>query len=65
MEQALMLAEPEGAYRASSTAGPPVRSAMTMHGAPDQPSAGFAGRVLERFDGQPPRGLSHRRPGLR
>jgi LuxR family transcriptional regulator, maltose regulon positive regulatory protein len=55
IEQALLLAEPEGAYRVFLDGGPSVRSAMTVLVPPTSRSAGFAGRVLERFDGQPPR----------
>ena len=55
IEQALLLAEPEGAYRVFLDGGPPVRSAMTVLVPPTSRCAGFAGRVLERFDGQPPR----------
>ncbi|HMH91953.1 MAG TPA: LuxR C-terminal-related transcriptional regulator [Streptosporangiaceae bacterium] len=55
IEQALLLAEPEGAYRVFLDGGPPVRSAMTVLVPPTSRCAGFAGRVLERFGGQPPR----------
>jgi LuxR family transcriptional regulator, maltose regulon positive regulatory protein len=55
IERALLLAEPEGAYRVFLDGGPPVRSAMTVLVPPTSRCAGFAGRVLERFDGQPPR----------
>jgi LuxR family maltose regulon positive regulatory protein len=55
VEQALVLAEPEGAFRVFLDGGPAVRSAMTVLVPPTSPCAGFAGRVLERFDGQPPR----------
>jgi LuxR family maltose regulon positive regulatory protein len=55
IEQALLLAEPEGAYRVFLDGGPSVRSAMTVLVPPTSRCAGFAGRVLERFDGQPPR----------
>ncbi|MGH3276976.1 MAG: LuxR C-terminal-related transcriptional regulator [Streptosporangiaceae bacterium] len=55
IEQALLLAEPEGAYRVFLDCGPAVRSAMTVLVAPTSRCAGFAGRVLERFDAQPPR----------
>jgi LuxR family transcriptional regulator, maltose regulon positive regulatory protein len=55
LEQALTLAEPEGAYRAFLDAGAAVRSAMTVLIAPTSRHAGFAGRILERFDAQTPR----------
>jgi LuxR family maltose regulon positive regulatory protein len=55
IEQALLLAEPQGAYRVFLDGGPAVRSAMTVLVPPTSRCAGFAGRVLERFDGQPPR----------
>jgi LuxR family maltose regulon positive regulatory protein len=55
LEQALTLAEPEGAYRAFLDAGAAVRSAMTVLIAPTSRHAGFAGRILERFDAQAPR----------
>ncbi len=55
IEQALSLAEPDGAYRVFLDGGPAVRSAMTVLVPPTSGSAGFAGRVLERFDGQVPR----------
>ncbi len=50
-----MLAEPDGAYRAFLDGGQAVRSAMTVLVPPTSASAGFAGRILERFDGQLPR----------
>jgi LuxR family transcriptional regulator, maltose regulon positive regulatory protein len=55
IEQALALAEPDGAYRAFLDGGPAVRSAMTVLVPPTSGCAGFAGRILERFDGQLPR----------
>ncbi len=55
LEQALTLAEPEGAYRAFLDSGAAVRSAMTVLIAPTSRHAGFAGRILERFDAQAPR----------
>jgi LuxR family transcriptional regulator, maltose regulon positive regulatory protein len=55
VEQALVLAEPEGAFRVFLDGGLAVRSAMTVLVPPTSRCAGFAGRVLERFDGQPPR----------
>ncbi|HEY1616752.1 MAG TPA: LuxR C-terminal-related transcriptional regulator [Streptosporangiaceae bacterium] len=67
IEQALGLAEPDGAYRVFLDGGPAVRSAMTVLVPPTSGSAGFAGRVLERFDGQVPRhaaGPGHSEPPL-
>ena len=55
VEQALVLAEPGGAYRVFLDGGPAVRSAMTVLVPPTSRCAGFAGRILERFDGQGPR----------
>jgi LuxR family maltose regulon positive regulatory protein len=55
LEQALALAEPDGAYRAFLDAGATVRSAMTVLIPPTSRHAGFAGRILERFDAQAPR----------
>ncbi len=54
-EQALALAEPERAYRVFLDGGASVRSAVTVLVPPTSWQAGFAGRVLERFDGQSPR----------
>ena len=56
LEQALALAEPDGAYRAFLDGGAAVRSAMTVLIPPTSRHAGFAGRILERFDAQTPRG---------
>ena len=55
LEQALALAEPDGAYRAFLDGGASVRSAMTVLIPPTSRHAGFAGRILERFDAQAPR----------
>jgi LuxR family maltose regulon positive regulatory protein len=55
VEQALVLAEPEGACRIFLDGGPGVRSAMTVLVPPTSRCAGFAGRILERFDAQLPR----------
>ncbi len=55
LEQALALAEPDDACRVFLDAGQPVRSAITVLVPPTSRSAGFAGRILERFDTQ----LSH------
>jgi LuxR family maltose regulon positive regulatory protein len=51
-EAALALAEPEGAYRAFLDGGSCVRTAITVLVPPTSRYAGFAGRVLERFEGQ-------------
>ena len=55
LEDALALAEPDAAYRAFLDGGAAVRSAMTVLIPPTSRHAGFAGRILERFDGQAPR----------
>lgn len=52
LEQALALAEPQGAYRVFLDGGSAVRSALTVLIPPTSRYAGFAGRVLERFDAQ-------------
>jgi len=54
LEQALALAEPDDACRVFLDAGHPVRSAITVLVPPTSRSAGFAGRILERFDTQMP-----------
>jgi LuxR family maltose regulon positive regulatory protein len=54
-EQALGLAEPQGAYRVFLDGGPAVRAAVTVLVPPTSRYAGFAGRVLERFDSCAPR----------
>jgi LuxR family transcriptional regulator, maltose regulon positive regulatory protein len=54
LEQALALAEPDDACRVFLDAGQPVRSAVTVLVPPTSRSAGFAGRILERFDTQLP-----------
>jgi LuxR family maltose regulon positive regulatory protein len=54
LEQALALAEPDDACRVFLDAGQPVRSAITVLVPPTSRSAGFAGRILERFDTQLP-----------
>lgn len=53
--EALGLAEPEGAYRVFLDGGLAVRSAVTVLVPPTSRYAGFAGRVLERFDSCGPR----------
>jgi LuxR family transcriptional regulator, maltose regulon positive regulatory protein len=55
VEEALGLAGPEGAYRVFLDGGAAVRSAVTVLVPPASPHAGFAGRVLERFDSCGPR----------
>jgi LuxR family transcriptional regulator, maltose regulon positive regulatory protein len=55
VEQALALAEPERAYRVFLDGGASVRSAVTVLVPPTNRQAGFAGRILERFDAQSPR----------
>jgi LuxR family maltose regulon positive regulatory protein len=52
LERALALGEPERAYRAFLDGGQAVRSTMTVLVPPTSRYAGFAGRVLERFDAQ-------------
>jgi LuxR family maltose regulon positive regulatory protein len=54
LERALALAEPDDASRVFLDAGQPVRSAITVLVPPTSRSAGFAGRILERFDTQLP-----------
>jgi LuxR family transcriptional regulator, maltose regulon positive regulatory protein len=55
LQQALALAEPDDACQAFLDAGHPARSAITVLVPATSSSAGFAGRVLERFDTQLPR----------
>jgi LuxR family transcriptional regulator, maltose regulon positive regulatory protein len=52
---ALALAEPEEACGPFVAAGPQVRSALTVLVSPSSRCAGFAGRILDRFDGRLPR----------
>jgi LuxR family maltose regulon positive regulatory protein len=52
MEQALCLAEPDGACRVFLDGGAAVRSAMTVLIPPTSRHARFAGRILERFEAQ-------------
>ncbi len=49
---ALALAEPEEACGPFVAAGPPVRSALTVLVSPSSRGAGFASRILDRFDGR-------------
>ena len=53
--EALGLAEPEGAYRVFLDGGHAVRSAVTVLVPPTSRYAGFAERVLERFEAYGPR----------
>jgi LuxR family maltose regulon positive regulatory protein len=55
LAEALGLAEPEGAYRVFLDGGLAVRSAITVLVPPTSRYAGFAGRLLERFDSSGPR----------
>jgi DNA-binding CsgD family transcriptional regulator len=55
LSQALAVAEPEDACGPFIAAGSPVRSALTVLISPSSRCAGFAGRVLDRFDGRAPR----------
>jgi LuxR family transcriptional regulator, maltose regulon positive regulatory protein len=54
LEQALALAEPDDACRPFLDAGQAVRSAITVLVPPTSRCAGFASRILERFDTQLP-----------
>jgi LuxR family transcriptional regulator, maltose regulon positive regulatory protein len=54
LEQALALAEPDDACRLFLDAGQALRSAITVLVPPTSRCAGFAGRILERFDTQLP-----------
>ncbi|HEY6279567.1 MAG TPA: LuxR C-terminal-related transcriptional regulator [Streptosporangiaceae bacterium] len=54
VEQALALAEPEQAFRVFLDGGAAVRSCVTVLVPPTSRYAGFASRVLERFDAQAP-----------
>ena len=56
LEQALLLAEPENAFRPFVDGGPTVRSVLTVLIPPMSRSAGFAGKVLQRLDAQLPLG---------
>jgi len=52
LSEALALAEPEDACGPFLAAGPAVRSALTVLISPSNRCAGFAGRILDRFDGR-------------
>jgi LuxR family transcriptional regulator, maltose regulon positive regulatory protein len=54
VQQALALAEPDDASRVFLDAGQSARSAITVLIPPTSRGAGFAGRILERFDTQLP-----------
>ena len=54
LEQALALAEPDGACRPFLDAGPAARSAITVLIPPDSRGASFAARILEHFGSQLP-----------
>jgi LuxR family transcriptional regulator, maltose regulon positive regulatory protein len=56
LQQALALAEPDGACRVFLDAGQPARSAITVLVPPASRGASFASRILERFDTQLPHG---------
>ena len=58
LAEALALAEPDDACGAFVTAGSAVRSALTVLISPSSRCAGFAGRILDRFDGRLPRPAS-------
>jgi LuxR family maltose regulon positive regulatory protein len=58
LAEALALAEPDDACGAFVAAGSAVRSALTVLISPSSRCAGFAGRILDRFDGRLPRPAS-------
>jgi LuxR family maltose regulon positive regulatory protein len=58
LAEALALAEPDDQSGPFIAAGSPIRSALTVLVTPASPSAGFAARILDRFDGRLPHGLS-------
>ncbi|HUK72130.1 MAG TPA: LuxR C-terminal-related transcriptional regulator [Streptosporangiaceae bacterium] len=58
LEQALLLAEPEGICRVFVDGGAAVRSVLTVLVPPTSRSAGFAGKILQRLDAQIPAGSS-------
>jgi LuxR family maltose regulon positive regulatory protein len=53
LEQALLLAEPGGMYRPFLDGGLAARSVLTVLISPGSPSAGFTGKILQRFDTPP------------
>jgi len=55
LSEALALAEPDDACGPFVAAGPAVRSALTVLISPSSRCAGFASRILDRFDGRLPR----------
>jgi LuxR family transcriptional regulator, maltose regulon positive regulatory protein len=55
LAEALALAEPDDACGPFVAAGTAVRSALTVLISPSSRSAGFATRILDRFDGRLPR----------
>ena len=58
LEEALALAEPDDQSGPFIAAGPPIRSALTVLITPASRCAGFAGRILDRFDGRLPHAIS-------
>jgi len=64
LSAALALAEPDDAYSPFLVAGPPVRSALTALISPSSRFAGFAGRILDRFDGRQARHSGAQPPAL-
>ncbi len=64
LAEALALAEPDDASGAFVTAGPQVRSALTVLISPSSRFSGFAGRILDRFDGRLPRPVPAQPTGL-
>ncbi len=54
LEEALAVAEPDDQSGAFIAAGTPIRSALTVLITPASRCAGFAGRILDRFDGRLP-----------
>lgn len=57
LAEALALAEPDDQSGPFIAAGSPIRSALTVLVTPASPSAGFAARILDRFDGRLPHGV--------
>jgi LuxR family maltose regulon positive regulatory protein len=56
LEEALALAEPDDQSGAFIAGGTPIRSALTVLITPASRCAGFASRILDRFDGRLPHG---------